>query len=87
MSITWSSFHAIKRVHMFSKIVITIAVIMLCMWVLSNRAVKKPQLREIPDPAVEKRRKLMRHASVAFMLIMVIAAGVMIYLELGSRGS
>lgn len=71
---------------MFSKIIVTIAVIMLCMWVLSNRAAGKGQLREIPNPAVEKRKKLMRNASFAFMLVMVIAAGVMIYLELDSRG-
>lgn len=72
---------------MFSKILITLGVIMVCMWMLSNRARGESRLREIPDPAVEKRNKLMRHATYAFMLVMVIAAGIIIYLELGSRGS
>ena len=71
---------------MFSKIVITIAVIMLCMWMLSNRAAGQSRLREIPNPEVEKRKQLMRHVTLAFMVIMVIAAGFMIYLELGTRG-
>lgn len=71
---------------MFGKIIFTIAVIMLCMWVLSNRAAGNARLREIPNPDVEKRKKRMRQASIAFMLIMVIAAGIMLYLELGSRG-
>jgi len=69
---------------MISKILVTLAVIMTCMWVLSNRA--NPQLRGIPNPAVEKRKKHMRIAAFAFMLVMVIAAGIMIYLELESRG-
>lgn len=71
---------------MLSKIVVTIAVIMLCMWVLSNRAAGQSRLREVPNPEVEKRKQLMRHVTLAFMLIMVIAAGFMIYLELGARG-
>ena len=70
---------------MFSKILITLAVIMTCMWVLSNRA--SPELREIPNPAIEKRKKHMRIATFIFMVVMVIAAGIMIYLELESRGS
>ena len=68
---------------MISKILVTLAVIMTCMWVLSNRA--KPVLREIPNPAIEKRKKHMRIAAFAFMLVMVIAAGAMIYFELESR--
>lgn len=70
---------------MISKILITLAVIMACMWVVSNRA--NPQLREVPNPAIEKRKKHMRLAALAFMLIMVIAAGVMIYLEFEARGA
>lgn len=70
---------------MISKILLTLAVIMTCMWVLSNRA--NPQLREVANPAVEKRKKNMRYMAFAFMLVMVIAAAIMIYLELESRGS
>ena len=67
---------------MITKILLTLAVIMTCMWVLSNRA--NPQLRTIPNPAIEKRKKHMRIAAFAFMLVMVIAAGLMVYLEIGS---
>ena len=70
---------------MISKILITLAVIMTCMWVLSNRA--NPALREVPNPAIEKRKKHMRLAAFLFMLVMVIAAGIMVYFELESRGS
>ncbi|MEM7564626.1 MAG: hypothetical protein AAF353_16495 [Pseudomonadota bacterium] len=70
---------------MISKIIITLAVIMTCMWVLSNRNTQS-ELREIPNPVVEKRKKHMRIAVFAFMAIMVIAASIMIYLELESRG-
>ena len=68
---------------MIGKILITLAVIMTCMWVLSNRA--NPALREVPNPAIEKRKKNMRIAAFVFMLIMVIAAGTMIYFQLEAR--
>jgi hypothetical protein len=70
---------------MISKILFTLAVIMVCMWVLSSRA--KPELREIPNPAVERKKKQMRNGAIAFMIIMAIAAGVMIYLEVDKRGA
>ncbi len=82
---------------MFSKILVTLAVVMACIWVLSNRAHSNRTesgrthsnransgLREIPNPVVEKRKKLMRLASYGFMVLMVLAAAVMIYLELRS---
>ena len=69
---------------MLSKILITLAVIMTCMWVLSNRGAQS-ELREIPNPVVEKRKKHMRIAVFAFMAIMVIAAMVLIYFEIDSR--
>ena len=77
---------------MFSKILVTLAVVMICIWVLSNRAQSSRTqssransgLREIPNPVVEKRKKLMRLASYGFMVLMVLAAAVMIYLELRS---
>ena len=56
---------------------------MVCMWILSSRA--KPELREIPNPAVERRKKNMRNGAIAFMIIMTIAAGVMIYFEVDKR--
>jgi hypothetical protein len=68
---------------MISKILITLAVIMGCMWMLSARA--KPQLKKIRNPAEERNKKHMRYAAFGFMFIMSIAAGVMIYLEVDER--
>ncbi len=68
---------------MITKILITLAVIAICMWVLSARA--KPELRVVPNPAAERNRKTLRLAAIAFMLIMATAAAVMIYLELDAR--
>ena len=68
---------------MLGKILITLAVIVTCMLLLANRA--SPQLREIPNPAVEQRKKRMRIATYIFMVLMVIATGIMIYLEMRSQ--
>ena len=70
---------------MITKILFTLAVIMICMWVLSARA--KPDLREVPNPAVERNRKHLRHMAIVFMVIMVIAAAVMIYLEVDEQNT
>ncbi len=68
---------------MISKILFTLAVIMICMWMLSSRV--KPGLREVPNPVAERKKKHMRNGAIAFMIIMAIAAGVMIYLEVDKR--
>ena len=68
---------------MLGKILITLGVIVTCMMLLANRA--NPQLREIPNPAVEQRKKRMRIATYIFMVLMVIAAAIMIYLEMQRR--
>lgn len=70
---------------MISKILITIGVIVACMMMLSARA--KPNLKTIPNPAVERNRKLMRNSAFAFMAVMAIAAAVMIYLEVDKRNA
>jgi len=70
---------------MISKILITLAVIVACMMMLSARA--KPQLKRIANPAAERNKKLMRNAALAFMVVMVIAASVMIYLEVDKRNA
>ncbi|MCP4980987.1 MAG: hypothetical protein GY935_10890 [Gammaproteobacteria bacterium] len=70
---------------MISKILFTLAVIMLCMWMLAARA--KPQLKKIVNPAAERNKILMRNSALAFMLVMAIAAGVMIYLEVDERSA
>ena len=70
---------------MISKILITLAVIMICMWMISSRA--KPELRVVANPATERKKKQMRNGAIAFMIIMAIAAGVMIYLEVDKRSA
>ena len=70
---------------MIGKILITLAVIMACMWMLSARA--KPELRKIHNPATERNKKQMRNAAIGFMIIMSIAAGIMIYLEVDKRSA
>lgn len=70
-----------NQLTMISKILITLAVIMLCMWTISNRGAKQPKLREIINPEVEKRKKIMLIASIGFMMLMVLAAGSVVFLE------
>ena len=70
---------------MISKILITLAVIMICMWMLSSRV--KPELREVPNPTAVRRKKHLRNGAIAFMLVMAIAAGIMIYLEVDNRSA
>ena len=68
---------------MISKILITLGVIVACMMMLSARA--KPQLKRVENPAAVRNRRLMRNAAFGFMALMVVAAAVMIYLEVDSR--
>ena len=68
---------------MISKILITLGVIMACMWMVSARA--KPTLKEVRNPAMERRKKQLRNGAIAFMIAMVIVAGVMLYLQVDER--
>jgi presenilin-like A22 family membrane protease len=70
---------------MITKILITLAVIVACAMMLSARA--KPQLKRVVNPATVRNRKRMRNVAYAFMLVMVIAASVMIYLEADRRNA
>ena len=70
---------------MLTKILLTLAVSIACATLLSTRA--KPQLKTIPNPAVERNRKLMRHTAIAFMVVMVLGAGVMIYFEVDKNSA
>ena len=70
---------------MISKILITLAVIVGCMMMLSAR--NKPKLKSVVNPAAVRNRKLMRNAAFAFMGLMVIAASAMIYFEIDKRNS
>ena len=70
---------------MIGKILITLGVIVGCMMMLSARA--KPKLRTVANPATVRNRMLMRNAAIGFMVVMVLAAGTMIYLEMDQRSS
>ena len=70
---------------MISKILITLGVIMACMWMLSARV--KPELKTVLNPAAERRKKQLRNGAIAFMMVMIIAAGVMIYFEVDERSA
>jgi archaellum biogenesis protein FlaJ (TadC family) len=70
---------------MITKILLTLGVIVACMMVLSARA--KPQLKRVPNPATQRNRKLMRNSALAFMVVMALAAGIMIYLEVDKRSA
>ena len=70
---------------MISKILITLGVIVACMMMLSSRA--RPKLKTITNPEAERKRKLMRNSAYAFMVVMAIAAGIMIYLEVDKRSA
>ena len=58
---------------------------MACMWMISSRV--KPELREIANPAVERKKKHMRNGAIAFMVVMALSAAVMIYLEVDKRNA
>jgi hypothetical protein len=88
MLTTWSPFRATRdqsSYKMISKILITLAVIVGCMMMLSARA--KPKLKTVPNPAAERNKKMMRNGAIAFMVVMTLAAGTMIYLEVDKRNA
>ncbi|MCP4490746.1 MAG: hypothetical protein GY820_26055 [Gammaproteobacteria bacterium] len=68
---------------MLTKILVTILVIIGCMWTLAARRNNTSRrLRTVPNPKNQQKQKLLRQAAWSFMLLMVIAAGVMVALEL-----
>ncbi len=73
---------------MLTKILVTALVIIGCMWVLSARRENaNPRLKTVPNPKNQQKQKLLRQAAWSFMLLMVIAAGVMISLELQDKNT
>ncbi|MCP4187417.1 MAG: hypothetical protein GY763_07425 [Gammaproteobacteria bacterium] len=73
---------------MLTKILVTVLVIIGCMWMLSARRENtNPQLKIVPNPKNQQKQKLFRQAAWSFMLLMVIAAGVMISLELQDKNT
>lgn len=69
---------------MITKILFTLAVIMLCMWFITTRGVAVSRLREVVNPAQLKRKKRFLQAAVAFMLVMLGAAAVVVYRDISA---
>jgi hypothetical protein len=69
---------------MITKILFTLAVIALVTWFFSARRGAKPRLREVINPALIKQKKHMLQAALAFMGIMVIAAGIIVYHDISA---
>ncbi|MCP3689024.1 MAG: hypothetical protein GY784_11465 [Gammaproteobacteria bacterium] len=68
---------------MITKILVTILVIIGCMWMLAARREDPgPHLKTVANPKNQQKQRLFRQAAWSFMLLMVVAAGVMITLEL-----
>jgi len=67
---------------MITKILLTIAVIIGCLWMLSARREKaRPVLKVIANPQDQQRQKMLRTGAWAFMALMIVAAVVMITVE------
>jgi len=69
---------------MITKLLFTLAVIALVTWFFSASRHGKPRLREVINPALIKRNKRMLQATLAFMGIMVIAAGIIVYQDISA---
>ena len=68
---------------MLTKLLLTIGVIIGCLWMLSSRREKtEPKLKTIANPEAQQRQKLLRMGAWSFMALMVIAAVVMISVEM-----
>ena len=73
---------------MLTKILLTIGVIMACIWVISNRR-DKPQIKikTIVSKEAQERQKLLRMGAWTFMGVMVVAAAIMVTVELWDKNA
>ncbi len=68
---------------MITKILLTLGVIIGCLWMLSARREKtQPKLKVIANPKDQQRQKLLRTGAWTFMGVMVLAAVVMMSVDL-----
>ena len=68
---------------MLTKIIVTLAVIIGCLWFASSRRNQALQtVQKKPDRKEIERRQLLTRSAFAFMLLMVLAAGVIVFYEL-----
>lgn len=73
---------------MLTKILVTLGVILACIWMISARR-DNPQvkIKTIVSQEAQQRQKLLRQGAWAFMALMVIAAMVMISVELWDKNT
>lgn len=73
---------------MITKILLTATVIIVCFWVLSARR-NKPEAvtKVVVSKKDQERQRLLRQGAWSFMILMVIAAGIMIAVELWDRNT
>ena len=71
---------------MLTKIIVTLLVIVGCFWYASSKRAKIRQpLLVVADKKELQRRTLLRRGAFVFMFIMVIAAAIMIYVEVSDN--
>lgn len=73
---------------MLTKLLLTATVIIACLWVLSARR-NKPEAvaKVVVSKKDQERQRLLRQGAWSFMILMVIAAGIMIAVELWDRNT
>lgn len=73
---------------MITKILLTLGVIIGCLWMLSARRQKtEPKLKVIANPQDQQRQKLLRTGAWTFMALMVLAAVVMMSVDLWDQNT
>jgi hypothetical protein len=71
---------------MITKIIFTLSVIVACLWFASSKRVRNQQPLLVVAGKKERQRKVMlQRGTYIFMFIMVVAAALMIYLEVADK--
>ncbi len=71
---------------MLTKLLLTLGVIIACFWVISaRRNSPRPKIKTIVSKETQERQKLLRRGAWSFMVLMVLAAVVMIVVELRDK--
>jgi hypothetical protein len=71
---------------MITKIIFTLSVIVACFWFASSKRVRNQQPLLVVAGKKERQRKVMlQRGTYIFMFIMVVAAALMIYLEVADK--
>lgn len=73
---------------MLTKLLVTIGVIIACIWLVSARRDRpQPKIKAIVSKEVQERQKLLRRGAWSFMALMVLAAVIMIAIELQDKNA